>query len=155
MKSKYETNILPKLFLVEMWARDGLTERQIADNLGVAMSTFCLYKGKYSELLEALRKGKEVADYEVENALFKKACGFTYEEKVKELVLDPETGEEEWRITKVVEKTALPDTTAQIYWLKNRKPDIWRDKREQKVDLSGMLVNFSGEVAEEEEQRFD
>ena len=155
MKSKYETNVFPKLFLVEMWARDGLTERQIADNLGVAMSTFCLYKGKYSELSEALTKGKEVADYEVENALFKRACGFTYEEKVKELVIDPDTKEETYKVTKIVEKTALPDTTAQIYWLKNRKPDVWKDKREQKVDFSGSLVNFSGEIAEEEEVRFD
>lgn len=155
MKSKYETNVLPKLFLIEMWARDGLTDEQIAKNLGIHTATFHDYKKKHVEFSEALTKGKEVADYEVENALFKRACGFTYEEKIKELVIDSETGEESYKVTKVVEKTALPDTTAQIYWLKNRKPETWKDKREQKVDLSGMLVNFSGEVAEEDEQRFD
>ena len=155
MKSKYETNVLPKLFLVEMWARDGLEDKQIAGNLDISETSFYKYKNQHAEFAEALKKGKNEADYEVENALYRRACGFTYEEKVKELIIDPETGEESYKVTKVVEKTALPDTTAQIYWLKNRKPETWKDKREQKVDFSGMLVNFSGEVTEEEEQRFD
>ena len=59
------------------WARDGLIDEQIANNCGVAYSTFRVYKNQYPELAAALAKGKEVADYEVENALFKRATGYT------------------------------------------------------------------------------
>lgn len=118
-KSKYLTHVEPKLILVEGWARDGLTDEQIAKNLGIAYSTFREYKNKYSALSAALKKGKEVVDYEVENALLKRALGYEYDE------ITYENGEEVKRVTKQV----APDTTAQIFWLKNRKPDKWRDKQ--------------------------
>ena len=70
-KSKYFTHVEPKLILIEGWARDGLTDEQIADNLRIHISTFYDYKKKYSEFSEALKKGKEIVDYEVENALLK------------------------------------------------------------------------------------
>lgn len=96
-KTKYDDFIDRKgLVLVEGWARDGLTDLQIAKNIGVAMSTFCDWKNKHPEFSEALKRSKEVADYEVESALFKKA--------------------------------KMGDVTAQIFWLKNRKPKQWRDK---------------------------
>lgn len=73
-KTKYDDFIDRKgLVLVEGWARDGLTDLQIAKNIGVAMSTFCEWKNKHPEFSEALKRSKEAADYEVENALFKKA----------------------------------------------------------------------------------
>lgn len=118
-KSKYFTHVEPKLILVEGWARNGLTDEQIAKNLGIAYSTFREYKNKYSALSAALKKGKEVVDYEVENALLKRALGYEYDE------ITYENGEEVKRVTKQV----APDTTAQIFWLKNRKPDKWRDKQ--------------------------
>lgn len=62
-----------KLILLEGWARDGLTDEQIANNMGIACSTFYDWKKKNSEFSEALKKNKEVVDYEVENALFKNA----------------------------------------------------------------------------------
>ena len=65
-QSKYDTHVKDKLILVEGWARDGLTEEQIARNLGISYSTFKDYKNKHSALLTALKKGKEVVDYEVE-----------------------------------------------------------------------------------------
>lgn len=138
-KSKYETNVKDKLILVEAWARNGLTEEQIAKNLGVAYSTFREYKNKYSALLAALKKGKEVVDIEVENALLKRALGYKYNEVTKELIVDKETGEEELKVTKVVTKEVQPDTTAQIFWLKNRKPEEWRDKKD--VEHSGNMNN--------------
>lgn len=96
-KTKYDDFIDRKgLVLVEGWARDGLTDLQIAKNIGVAMSTFCDWKNKHPEFSEALKRSKEVADFEVESALFKKA--------------------------------KMGDVTAQIFWLKNRKPKQWRDK---------------------------
>lgn len=118
-KSKYFTHVEPKLILVEGWARDGLTDEQIAKNLNVAVSTFNEYKKKYPEFSESLKRGKEIVDYEVENALLKRALGYEYEE------ITYEHGEE----TKRVRKQVSPDTTAQIFWLKNRKSEQWRDKQ--------------------------
>lgn len=61
------------LTLLEGWARDGLTNEQIAHNMGIALSTLKVWKGKFSAISASLKKGKEVVDYEVENALLKKA----------------------------------------------------------------------------------
>lgn len=138
-KSKWETHVKDKLILVEAWARNGLTDEQIAKNLGVAYSTFREYVKKYSALSAALKRGKEVVDIEVENALLKRALGYKYNEVTKELIRDKETGEEELRVTKVVTKEVTPDTTAQIFWLKNRKPEDWRDKKD--VEHSGNVSN--------------
>lgn len=134
--SKYETNVKPKLFLVEMWARDGLTDEQIAEKLDISVASFYNYKNEHLEFLESLKKGKEVADYEVENALFKKALGYNAKIKkafkVKEVLY--ENGKrlkETERIEYAEDEVHIPaDTTAQIFWLKNRKPNTWRDKQE-------------------------
>ncbi|AQT86743.1 hypothetical protein ERICIV_03598 [Paenibacillus larvae subsp. larvae] len=131
-KSKYHSHVEPKLLLIEAWARDGTIDEDIAKKLGVAYSTFREYVKQHSALSAALKKGKEVADIEVENALFKRAIGYRYDEIIKEGVkeIDQDTGE---IITKLVEtkrvtKEVQPDVTAQIFWLKNRRPDKWRDK---------------------------
>lgn len=71
-KSKWE-DIKDKLALVEGWAREGLTDEQIANNLDISTSTFYEYKNRYSEFSESLKKGKEIIDFEVENALLKNA----------------------------------------------------------------------------------
>ena len=134
--SKYETNVKPKLFLVEMWARDGLTDEQIAEKLDISVASFYNYKNEHLEFFESLKKGKEVADYEVENALFKKALGYNAKVKkafkVKEVLY--ENGKrlkETERIEYAEDEVHIPaDTTAQIFWLKNRKPNTWRDKQE-------------------------
>lgn len=107
-----------KLTLLEGWARDGLTYEQIANNMGIGLTTLKEWRQKEPTIQSTLKKGREVADYEVENALFKRALGYKYEE------ITYEDGVETKRVTKEV----VPDTTAQIYWLKNRKPDKWRDK---------------------------
>ena len=72
-KSKYETDVKPRLIEIEAWKRDGLTDEQICKNLGIVKDTFYKYKEKYTDFSDALKKGKEVADIEVENALFKRA----------------------------------------------------------------------------------
>lgn len=126
---------MEKLILIEGWARDGLTDKQIATNMGIAYSTFRTWRDKYSALSAALKKGKEVVDRQVENALLKRALGYKYKETTRELVFNKDTESTELKITKIVEKEVIPDTTAQIFWLKNRKPEQWRDKRV--VDDSG------------------
>lgn len=111
------------LTLLEGWARDGLTDEQIAHNMGITAKTLYQWKNKFGNICEALKKGKEVVDYEVENALLNKALG--------------------------------GDTTAQIFWLKNRKPDKWRDKpvvdadREALEKLDALLGDFKNAVKQE------
>ena len=90
------------LTLLEGWARDGLTDEQIAANCGITATTLYDWKKRFAKISEALKKGKEVVDYEVENALLNKALA--------------------------------GDVTASIFWLKNRRPDKWRDKPPQDVD---------------------
>ena len=143
-KSKYETHVKDKLILIEAWARNGLTDEQIAKNLGIGKTTFYKYLSEHNELSELLKKSKEVVDIQVENALLKRALGYKYDEVTKEL--NEDTGELE--VTKVVTKEVQPDTTAQIFWLKNRKPEDWRDRKE--VEHSGNINNpYEGLTKEE------
>ena len=128
-KGKYEYWLTEEgLLLLEGWARDGLTDEQIAHNIGISRSTLYEWKDRYSDISDTLKKGKDVVDRQVENSLLKRALGYEYAETTREAVKDPETGEIDMRITKEVRKQVIPDTTAQIYWLNNRRPDKWRDK---------------------------
>lgn len=102
------------LTLLEGWARDGLTDEQIAHNMGIAYSTFKEWKKKYPTFSAALKKGKEVVDFAVENALLKTAL--------------------------------VGNVTAQIFWLKNRRPDKWREK--QKEDNREALEKLDEVLAE-------
>lgn len=114
------------LIKIEGWARDGLTDEQIARNMGISPSTLYEWKKKYPEISEVLKKGKEVVDRQVENALLKRALGYKYDE------ITYENGKETKRVTKEVQ----PDTTAQIFWLKNRRPDKWRDRKELDANVN-------------------
>lgn len=126
-KSKWD-KVKDKLILVEGWARDGLTDEQIANNLGINVATLYRYKKQHSEFCESLKKGKEVIDFEVENALLKRALGYNYTEKTYETNYNETLGRYVKTLTKEVTKQVSPDTTALIFWLKNRKPEKWRDK---------------------------
>lgn len=111
-----------KLTLLEGWSRDGLTDIQIAKNMGINVSSLYNYKKNHLEILKALKKGKEVVDFEVENALLKKALGYT-------IALNKQKVTKDGNVIDIVEDMHIPpDTTAQIFWLKNRKPKKWRDK---------------------------
>lgn len=145
-KSKYETHVQPRFIEIEGWARDGLIDEQIAKNLGVAYSTFREYVSKHSALSATLKRGKEVVDREVENALLKRALGYKYNEVTQELVTNEDTGKQELAVTKVIIKEVAPDTTAQIFWLKNRKPKDWRDRKD--VEHSGNINNPFANLSE-------
>ena len=125
-----------KLILIQGMARNGLTQQQIANNLGISIDTLIENKKKYSEFNNALKKGKEVIDFEVENALLKRALGYEYEEETYENGI----------LTKKVKKHVAPDTTAQIFWLKNRKPNTWKDKVETDEDREA-VANASQVIA--------
>lgn len=114
------------LLSLEGWARDGLSDKQIAKNIGISVSTLCEWKNRFPELSEAIKRGKRPVDVQVENALYRSALGFkqTIRKPIKLRRKDGseyiEYGEEEVYIA--------PNITAQIFWLKNRKPEYWRDK---------------------------
>ena len=128
-KGKYERWIEPDgLLLLEAWARDGLTDEQIAEKCGIRRETLWSWRQTYPNISNALKKGREVVDIQVENALLRRALGYCYKETTQERRTNKETGESEMVTTKVVTKEVQPDVGAQIFWLKNRRPDIWRDK---------------------------
>ena len=122
-KGKYQKWLEPdNLILLESWARNGLTDEQIASNMGINVATLYTWKNKYNEISESLKRGKEVVDTLVENAMLKRALGYEYEEVSEKYEMGILTER------KVTKKQVVPDTTAQIFWLKNRKASIWRDK---------------------------
>lgn len=143
--------------LLEGWARDGLTDEQIAHNAGIHPDTLYEWQKRFPVISEALKKGKAPVDIQVENALLKRALGYEYEEVTTEITETPyidRRGKERVRKQKHVKKTkkiVLPDTTAQIFWLKNRRPDKWRDKREEAVSIH----NADPHLDEEIERMFD
>ena len=128
-KGKYQEWLEPDgLLRLEAWARDGLTDEQIASNCDITATTLYDWKNRFPAISEALKRGKEVVDIQVENALLKRALGYRYDEVTREKRSDPATGFSALVITKKVTKEVLPDVTAQIIWLKNRRPDKWRDR---------------------------
>ena len=133
---KKDGELKDKLILIQGMARDGLTQQQIANNLGISIDTLIENKKKYSEFNDALKKGKEVIDFEVENALLKRALGYEYEEETYENGI----------LTKKVKKHVAPDTAAQIFWLKNRKPNNWKDRIETDEDKEA-VANASQVIA--------
>lgn len=125
-KGKYQDWLTVEgLLQLEAWARDGLTDEQIAHNIGITRETLYQWKQKYPDIPYTLKRGKEVVDIQVENALLKRALGYEYDEIKEEL---DESGKLVKKTT--TRKLVIPDTTAQIFWLKNRKPNEWRDKRD-------------------------
>ena len=126
-----------KLILLQGWARDGLTDEQIAKNMGIGRTTLYEWKQKDSNIMNSLKKGKEVADFEVENALYKKALGYnvmlkkTFKLKKVEYNDNGKKIKEYEELVDGHEEMHIPaDTTAQIFWLKNRQKEKWRDKVE-------------------------
>ena len=127
---KYEQWLEPdNLIKLEGWARNGLTDEQIASNIGINVSTLYAWKVKYKDFSEAIKRGKEVIDIMVENALLKSAMGYKYDEVVKERIYNPETGESEIVEVKRTTKDVAPNSTSLIFWLKNRRPADWRDTK--------------------------
>lgn len=115
------------LLRLQGWARDGLSDEQIATNMCIATGTLYRWKNEHREICEALKEGKDAVDRQVENALLKSALGYKYDEVTEERRDDMLV------VTKVVHKEVQPNTTAQIFWLKNRKRLEWRDRVENAI----------------------
>ena len=105
--------------------RLGATDKDLAHFFGVSERTVNAWKEAHPEFLHALKEGKEWADANVANRLYSRAMG--WEHDAVKIVADAKTGAE--HIVPYTERYP-PDTTAAIFWLKNRRPDLWRDKQE-------------------------
>src|SRR5882672_3783637 len=92
----------------------GCIEPEVASYLGVTQQTLTRWKGRYPELRAALKTGKEGPDERVVNSLYHRAIGYSYMDGKKKIQMPP-------------------DVTACIFWLKNRRPDLWRDKHDMTV----------------------
>lgn len=130
-KSKYDPNTFP--LLAEKYARQGLSDVQISNNLGVHKDTFYRYQKKYPDFYDAIKKGKRPANFEVENAMFKAAKGYSYIEYTEEVEVQRQVvdGIETELIIpkrrKSITKEVQPNITAAIFWLVNREPERWRN----------------------------
>ena len=165
-KGRYQEWLEPEgLLKIEGWARDGLTDEQIARNMGINKATLYRWKEKYCDICNSLKRGKEVVDRQVENSLFERALGGTHEVRKTFKVKEKYYGDrgklcEKERLMQATDEVYIPgDTTAQIFWLKNRKPDKWRDKREVEdrsaVDKLDMILAEMKAVAELDQEKIE
>lgn len=138
--NKYYTNIRPRLDEIKKLCLT-MTEKQIANYMGVGYSSWCDYKNKYSELSDALKKGRESLVHELKSTLIRKAKGFSYSEKkiIKEkgVIVREE----------VYEKASLPDVAALNLLLKNYDKENWSNDpqmlkiREKELELRGRAID--------------
>ena len=115
------------------FAKTGATDAQIAEKFGIAESTLYSWKGKHTSFAEALKEAKDVADDLVEMSLFKRAVGFQH----PDLHFSAYEG---YVTTTPFTKVHAPDTTACIFWLKNRRPELWRDVHKIEADVKHSAV---------------
>lgn len=108
----------------------GGNDEQIAAALNIQTSTLYEWKKNYPEFSEALKEGKEVADAKVATSLYKRALGYSFKETAEESKPSAAGAKIAHR---TITKHIPPDTTAAIFWLKNRQPHLWRDRKEVEV----------------------
>lgn len=138
-KGKYEDWLTPEgLAKIEGWARDGLADKQIAHNIGIRPETLWAWQKQYPNLSNALKKGKEPANLEVENALFKLATGYTIKLR-KPIKVRKRGGDEDIKYADE-EIYIKPEVAAQVFWLKNRMKDRWRDRPEVELNAEPVKV---------------
>ena len=122
----------------------GYIDKQLADFFNVSEQTINTWKNKHPEFLESIKRGKDIADAEVVDSLFKRAKGFDYEE-VELKVVSGKTSK------KIIKKRALPDPTSAIFFLKNRQSKYWRDKQvtETTVNVVDEMASLMKEISDE------
>lgn len=137
--NRYERSVLPYLDRVERWAKQGGTIKEICGKLHISVAAFSGYLSKgragderYAALIEAWERATAVADDDVEAALFKRACGYQFEEITSEQKLTKEGTIVELR--KSVRRDVAPDTEAAKFWLANRRRDKWSYKPDGALD---------------------
>lgn len=121
--------------------RLGAKDTELANFFEVDVATINRWKNDHDAFCESLKDGKEAADAEVADRLFKRATG--YEHKAVKITASPDGRE---HVTEYIERYP-PDTTAAIFWLKNRRPDLWRDKTENAATVT---VKSAKDMTEDE-----
>lgn len=152
--------IKEKLETVELWASMGLSDIQIAFNLGISKDTFYRYKKAHSDFSDSLKRGKNRANFKVENALYKKATGYTIHEtgavKVKETYYDDQGRKCTKEDVKLVdyEKEVPADVAAIKFWLVNRSPERWTDNP-NKAEIDKALLKLKKAEAQRAKELMD
>lgn len=146
-----------QLMLLECWARDGYTYQDIANRIGITTRTLADWRINFPEIERALKNGREIVDYKVENALLKSALGYkTKEVKVTTTIRRGVVVEE---TKEVVDKEQAPNVSAIQCWLYNRLPNKWKRNRDSIIDLSEedstIQVTVTRASKKEEEQEDD
>lgn len=140
-KGKYQDWLTEDgLTILRGLARSGKTDEEIADEIGVAEGTLYDWKKRYPEISEAIKKGKDIYDVKVEDALFDCTTGYYKDEDV--LVQNADGSKSIRRI----KKWHPPNVTAIIFWLKNRKPSQWRDRHQQEVEIKKPVSESASEI---------
>ena len=132
------------LLRIAGWASDGLTVQEIADQIGTAKRTLLDWSSKNPDLKTALANNRDAADRAVENQLRKTALGYEYEETKTTIEITPE-GDRKQKIEKF-KRYAKPDSVAAIFYLKNRKPETWRDSQQLDLKATVGLVQIVDDI---------
>lgn len=113
----------------------GCDLKNLAEFLGMGYSTLKKVKSLYPEFKSLVDKGNEVANEAVESALFKRAIGYEAEDTITEVKVSTD-GSAQTTFVRKSKRHVPGDTTAMIFWLKNRMSDKWRDKQDMNIDSS-------------------
>jgi hypothetical protein len=146
MKTKYQPDFPER---AKKMAEEGLLDEQIASQLGIKISTYYLYQKQHIEFLEALKEGKKKPNLEVEASLFKMCTGWTFQERKARPDPMDKTGRR-MKVVEVIEKQVLPNVVAQIFWLKNRMPERWRDVRHLDARTNEPVTQLPDNTPDEE-----
>jgi hypothetical protein len=133
--------------LVFKYALLGATDVEMAGFFGVSERTFNTWKRSYPEFLQSIKKGKAIADANVASKLYSRAIGYDYEE------IHVEKKGRKVVSRKTLNKYMAPETTAQIFWLKNRQPDKWRDRIDNNISGDITLKSRLDDLSDEELMR--
>lgn len=126
---KYEEKVLPRLEEIGIWAKEGWTEKEIAEELKISYSGFRNYKKQHLELVGILTENKKIADSAAKGALFQKVIGQSYIKEIRER-------DENGRLVIVKKETVVipPDTQAAKFWLANRDPENWKNRETKDIN---------------------
>lgn len=132
------------LMLIECWSRDGYTIEDIANRIGVDKKTIYDWRSQYPEINKALRNGREIVDYKVENALLKSALG--YKKKEVKVTTTMKYGKVVETIKEVTESEQAPNVNAIQTWLYNRQKEKWRNMNAKTNMFEDMVEDDTIEV---------
>jgi hypothetical protein len=147
-KTIYNKNFHPKW--AKSLAKRGLIDIEIAKELGISKQTLNVWKKKHPEFLNSLKKGKEIPDKKVEHSLYERACG--YEHPEDKIFYDSKSGEV---IVQPTIKHYPPSEVACIFWLKNRRPDRWRDKQDIEHKVDGAVIDIINGIFSKKDKKLN